>query len=236
MKKLAAVGKVVNMIAHDLRNPLSSIKMVLQLQSRAQANEMFDISLDQVRYMEAILEELLSYSRPDQFKPEWIDLNKLLEGVVASQQKLAKQNEVELELVAWPKLPTLLADPIKLRQALQNLVLNAVQAAQSEQSGAAKVTISSNIMITDSNTQLLVEIRNNGQSIDPCTLDKVFEPFFTTKAKGTGLGLAIVKRIIDSHQGQIELLPTSHGTLARVRIPASQSLSSNNDQKTLQQA
>lgn len=235
-EKLAAVGKVVNMIAHDLRNPLSSIKMVLQLQSRAQANEMFDISLDQVRYMEAILEELLSYSRPDQFKPEWIDLNKLLEGVVVSQQKLAKQNEVELELVAWPKLPTLLADPIKLRQALQNLVLNAVQAAQSEQSGAAKVTISSNIMITDSNTQLLVEIRNNGQSIDPCTLDKVFEPFFTTKAKGTGLGLAIVKRIIDSHQGQIELLPTSHGTLARVRIPASQSLSSNNDQKTLQQA
>ncbi|MGD8170791.1 PAS domain S-box protein [Vibrio sp. TRT 21S02] len=222
-EKLAAVGKVVSMIAHDLRNPLSSIKMVLQLQARTQKNEMFDISLEQVRYMEAILEELLAYSRPDQCKPEWIDLNKLLETLAASQQKLSKQNNVNITLSLQPNLPTLYADPTKLRQALQNLLLNAMQAAQQATTEPPQVVICSNIMITDSETQLLIDIENNGHSIDPCLVDKVFEPFFTTKAKGTGLGLAIVQRIIDAHKGQIKLIPLPQGTQARIRIPASPS-------------
>ncbi|MBA5761370.1 PAS domain S-box protein [Vibrio sp. 404] len=218
-EKLAAVGKVVNMIAHDLRNPLSSIKMVLQLQSRSNPSEMFDISLEQVRYMEAILEELLAYSRPDQLSPEWIDLNKLLETLIAGQQKLAKQSEVRMELHLQPHLPTVYADATKLRQALQNILLNAMQAAKS--SSQPVVKISSNIMITESETQLLINIENNGQSIDPCMAEKVFEPFFTTKAKGTGLGLAIAKRNIDAHQGYIKLIPQVEGTLATIRIPTS---------------
>ncbi|MGF1911296.1 PAS domain S-box protein [Vibrio kasasachensis] len=218
-EKLAAVGKVVNMIAHDLRNPLSSIKMVLQLQSRANPNEMFDISLEQVRYMEAILEELLAYSRPDQLTPEWIDLNKLLETLIAGQQKLAKQSEVRLDVHLQPNLPTVFADATKLRQALQNVLLNAMQAAKSGTDAVVK--ISSNIMITESETQLLINIENNGQSIDPCMAKKVFEPFFTTKAKGTGLGLAIAKRNIDAHHGHIKLIPQIEGTLATIRIPTS---------------
>ncbi|MGF1747849.1 PAS domain S-box protein [Vibrio cionasavignyae] len=219
-EKLAAVGKVVNMIAHDLRNPLSSIKMVLQIHARNEKNEMFDISLEQVRFMEAILEELLAYSKPDQFKPEWIDINKLLETILASQQKLAMQSNVELLIAFQPHLPTIYADPIKLRQAIQNILLNAMQASQSTIDIKPTVKLSTNIMITDSGTQLLIDIENNGQSIDPCLTEKVFEPFFTTKAKGTGLGLAIVKRIIDSHQGQITLSPISPmGTQTRIRIP-----------------
>ncbi|MGF1718668.1 PAS domain S-box protein [Vibrio kyushuensis] len=221
-EKLAVVGKVVNMIAHDLRNPLSSIKMVLQIHARNEKNEMFDISLEQVRYMEAILEELLTYSRPDQFKPEWIDINKLLETLIASQQKMAQESNVELLLLFQPNLPTVYADPIKLRQAMQNVLVNAIQASQSTTKHKAQVKVCTNIMITDSSTQLLIDIENNGQSIDPCLTEKVFEPFFTTKAKGTGLGLAIVKRIIDTHQGQIHLSPIMpSGTQTRIRIPTS---------------
>ncbi|RBW64989.1 PAS domain-containing sensor histidine kinase [Vibrionales bacterium C3R12] len=219
-EKLAEVGRVVNTIAHDLRNPLSSIKMVLQIQARNNDNEMFSISLEQVRYMEAILEELLAYSRPDQFKPEWLDLNKLIETIIASQQRIANQSGIELMANLQPNLPTIYADPVKLRQAIQNVLLNAMQATQTNGEESAKVAITSNIMITDSNTQLLIDIENNGQSIDPCLVDKVFEPFFTTKAKGTGLGLAIVKRIIDAHQGQILIAPISpKGTQTRIRIP-----------------
>ncbi|MDP2575713.1 PAS domain S-box protein [Vibrio penaeicida] len=220
-EKLAAIGKVVSMIAHDLRNPLSSIKMVLQIHARSQRNEMFDISLEQVRYMEAILEELLAYSKPDQLKPDWIDLNKLLESLVAGQQKQAKVSNVKMVLALQPNLPTLFADPLKLRQALQNLLLNAIQASQSETENRPKVKVSSNVMFTESETHLLIDIENNGHVIDPCLTEKVFEPFFTTKAKGTGLGLAIVKRIIDAHTGDVHLTPLVSGTQARIRIPAS---------------
>ncbi len=219
-EKLAEVGKVVNMIAHDLRNPLSSIKMVLQIQARTNQNEMFDISLEQVRYMEAILQELLAYSKPDLFQPEWLDINKLLEAVVASQQKIAKESNVSFDVLFQPNLPTVYADPIKLRQALQNVLINSIQAVSSVDNGIVRVT--SNIMITDSNTELLIGIENNGLSIDPCITDKIFEPFFTTKAKGTGLGLAIVKRIIDAHNGQIQLIPLYPiGTQTKIRLPTS---------------
>ncbi|MDD1782672.1 PAS domain S-box protein [Enterovibrio sp. ZSDZ35] len=218
-EKLAAVGKVVNMIAHDLRNPLSSIKMVLQIQARSQENEMFDISLEQVRYMEAILEDLLTYSRPDQFKPEWIDLNKLLESLIASQEKMCQKAQVTIRSALQPNLPTVYADPIKLRQAMQNLLVNAIQAAQSDTETGALVSISTNVIFAETSTQILIEIFNSGPAIDPCLSTKVFEPFFTTKAKGTGLGLAIVKRIIDAHQGAVQLVPTSKGTVAKVSVP-----------------
>lgn len=219
-EKLAAVGKVVNMIAHDLRNPLSSVKMALQIYARKEQDELFDISLEQVRYMEAILEDLMAYSRPEQFKPEWLDLNKLVELTTLSQQRLAKEKNVSLELSLQANLPTVYADTTKLRQALQNLIINGIQAAESTTETTPQVVVSTNILITETDTRLLIDIKNNGQSIEPCLTDKVFEPFFTTKAKGTGLGLAIVKRIVESHAGEITLNPISPiGTKAQIQLP-----------------
>lgn len=219
-EKLAAVGKVVNMIAHDLRNPLSSIKMALQIYSRKEKDELFDISLEQVRYMESILEDLLAYSRPEQLQLEWIDLNKLVELVTNSQRRFAKDRDVALEFTAPHTLPTIYADPIKLRQALQNLIVNAIQSAEVSELSLPLVTVSTNILLTESNSQILIDIVNNGKSIDPCMVKKVFEPFFTTRAKGTGLGLAIVQRIIESHHGKVQLKPLSPvGTLAQIQLP-----------------
>lgn len=220
--KLAAVGKVVNMIAHDLRNPLSSIKMALQIYARKEQDELFDISLEQVRYMEAILEDLLSYSRPEQFKPEWLDLNKLVELAVNSQRRFAKEKDVAIEFSYPHNLPTVYADPIKLRQALQNLIVNALQAAETSEQACPLVTVTTNILLTDSNSMILIDITNNGKSIDPCMVSKVFEPFYTTKAKGTGLGLAIVQKIIESHKGSVRLKPINPvGTLAQIQLPLS---------------
>lgn len=233
-EKLAAVGKVVNMIAHDLRNPLSSIKMALQIYARKEQDELSAISLDQVRYMEAILEDLMAYSRPDQFKPEWQDLNKLVELVTLTQQKLAKEKGVALDISFQPNLPTVYADPVKLRQALQNIIVNAIQAAESTEEQPPCVKVATNIMMTEVGTQLLVDIDNNGPAIDPCLTEKVFEPFFTTKAKGTGLGLAIVKRIIDCHEGKISLKPLiqqgsfGQGTRSRIQLPVTPARYTNN--------
>ncbi len=228
-EKLAAVGRAANMITHDLRNPLSSVKMSLQLASRQpdpKFTELFQISLEQVKYMEAILEDLMSYSRPEQLKPEWLEVNKLVEMALATCQKLINESGVNVQCQLQPNLPTLFGDKTKLRQVLQNLIVNAVQAAVSDDSPTVCVT--TNLLLTQGSNQIVLNIHNNGQSIDPCLRDKAFEPFFTTKAKGTGLGLAIVKGIIEQHQGRIELAARiKGGTEAQIILPISVSPQSN---------
>ena len=235
-EKLAAIGKVVSMIAHDLRNPLSSIKMVLQMYQRKNQDELCQISLQQVRYMEAILEDLLTYSKPEQRQAQWLDFNKLVQQTCMAQERLANAHSVKIELQLDDKLPTLYADPIKLKQALQNILVNGIQACQTaDNNKQAKVRIRSQLLLlnkplseisrtnselvfTNKNHQpsgdhkkpyLFVEIFNTGTAIDSNIIEQVFEPFFTTKASGTGLGLAIVKRIIELHHGFIHISPTS---------------------------
>lgn len=225
-EKLASVGRAANMIAHDLRNPLSSIKMSLQMASRQdnpKFQELFQLSLEQVKYMEAILEDLMSYSRPNQLKLEWIDINKLLETVILSCHKQISDSAVTVENQLQLNLPTINADKTKLQQAMQNLLLNAIQAA--EHDSHPNIVVSSNLLMQESNNSISISIKNNGKSIDPCLKGKAFEPFFTTKAKGTGLGLAIVQRIIKQHQGSITLEAIqSGGTLAQVNIPITANL------------
>lgn len=250
-EKLATIGKVVSMIAHDLRNPLSSIKMVLQMYQRKNQDELCQISLQQVRYMEAILEDLLTYSKPEKHQPLWLDFNKFVNQIVMTQERLAREQNVLIEMDLEAKLPTLFADPIKLKQALQNVLVNAIQACTSTATThQAKVKIKSRLVLNrpvfrskgnpnklaltcaedtsvetknrNGSPYLLIDIFNTGIPIDENLVEQVFEPFFTTKASGTGLGLAIVKRIIELHQGLIQVNPVQHkGTQICIALPAS---------------
>jgi len=229
-EQLAAVGRMASMVAHDLRNPLSSVKVGLQMTSRKadlddESREICQISLDQVRHMEGILEDLLAYSRPDALSLEWLNVNQLLEQVVMGQLRLIKDRNVFIDRDFDPRLPTLNADPVKLRQALQNLVVNAIDAAQGEGNQLARVSLQTRLIFTDHGLKVALTISNNGGSIDPCMCLKVFEPFFTTKAKGTGLGLAIVQRIVQQHRGRVTLEPAplpQVGTRACVILPLDQ--------------
>ena len=224
-EQLAAVGRMANMVAHDLRNPLSSIKVGLQMTSRkpdldSDSQELCQISLDQIRHMEGILEDMMTYSRPDELRREWISVNQLLEQVVLAQLRLIQDRNVFLDQDFDAQLPTVYADPVKLRQAIQNLVINAIQAAEASDNQIARVALKTRLQFTDHGHKLMVEIINNGCTIDPCLREKVFEPFFTTKAKGTGLGLAIVQRIIQQHYGDVLLEPVAGGgTRAQVTLP-----------------
>ena len=233
-EKLAAIGKVVSMIAHDLRNPLSSIKMVLQMYQRKNQDELCQISLQQVAYMEAILADLLTYSKPEKRQAQWLDFNKLVNQVFMTQERLAREHKVAITLALTPNLPTLFADPTKLKQAIQNLMTNAIQAASSS-TELRQVSIKSHLLLLDQplyeldenvidksmssdltqqgqakQAYLMLSIFNTGTPIERNLIKQVFEPFFTTKASGTGLGLAIVKGILDLHQGLINIHPISN--------------------------
>jgi len=226
-ESLAVIGRMASMIAHDLRNPLSSVKMSVQIlaklnQKNEESEELRDIALTQVHYMEEILEDMLQYSRPDALKPEWLDINKLLDMAVALTGKTINERNANVTTSYAVQLPTLHGDPIKLRQVFSNLIMNALQATDDTHT-LAEINIQTSLDLDDNEPRVRIEIRDNGSGINAAEADNLFEPFFTTRAKGTGLGLAIVKRLLDQHHGSIQLLPGEiGGTRAVVILPTSQ--------------
>ncbi len=226
-QELAVVGRMANMVAHDLRNPLSSIKMGLQilgkepaLHSDAEQQELRQIALEQVRYMERILVDLLNYSRESPLKPEWLDIGKLLDAATLIVQRAIEDRRATVTTRYQSGLPTLHGDGDKLRQVFSNLLLNAVQATEGVADCTPEIHLSTHLELGTDRLQIRVEIRDNGCGIDANQGQKLFEPFYTTRAKGTGLGLAIVDRIVRQHRGTVHLEPAGRrGARAVVVLP-----------------
>lgn len=224
---LTAIGRMANMIAHDLRNPLSSIKMGLQILGDRPAStwqdeehELKQIALDQVAYMEDILEDLMSYSRPDAIKPEWLKLDELLDTVLIHLQKEINENHVQIKTNYQSGLPKLYADTRKLRQIFSNVIGNAIQATEGLDNRIPEISIGIKQIISADNPEVCIEITDNGHGLMPETEGKLFEPFFTTRSKGTGLGLAIVRRFVEQHDGIVSLEPAENeGTKVIIILP-----------------
>ncbi|MFQ5533740.1 MAG: nitrogen regulation protein NR(II), partial [Sphingomonadales bacterium] len=224
---LAATGRMANMIAHDLRNPLSTIKMGLQMLGQRQSRdwdeediETKQLALEQVHYMEEILADLLSYSRPPALTPEWLSISNLLNTTVITTQRYIEKYRAQVNYTCQPELPTLHGDARKLRQAFSNMIVNAVQAMEDLPENEREIEICVELDLPEDGPRIRVEIRDRGHGIAPERMAHLFEPFFTTRAKGTGLGLAIVKNIVDQHQGTVELMPrTGGGTRAVICLP-----------------
>ncbi len=227
--ELAAVGRMANMIAHDLRNPLSSIKMGMRILEKSATEflgdkelELLGIGRDQVKYMESILTNMLSYSRPENLQLEWLNIDKLIELAILNTQKQLDEYDVKISTHFQPGLPTINGDSTRLRQAFSNLILNAAQAMEHNE-GKHRINIETQLQLTSKGTHILIEFIDNGYGIDADHIEQLFEPFYTTRAKGTGLGLAIIKRIIDQHHGEIKLHPNeTGGTTASIIFPTGQ--------------
>ena len=217
-RELAVMGRMASMIAHDLRNPLSSVKMALQILGekaariwRSEEDELQGIALEQVGYMEEILEDMLSFSRPDALKPEWVSIGKILDQAIISCQRQIDEYGARLDTWYQPGLPTIHADPRKLRQVFSNIILNALQATEGITERKPEITVTVQLEIGSEQPKICVEVCDNGRGIAPDQQDKLCEPFFTTRSKGTGLGLAIVKRIVVQHCGTVCLSPINDG-------------------------
>ncbi len=224
-KTLAVVGRMASMVAHDLRNPLSSIKMGLQIlrkqsSGNAEEVELHDIGLQQIRYMESILDGLLAYSKPDDLDLSWSSLDKLTETAINTIQKQIVENKIDV-ITHYPAgLPTLQVDKTKLRRVLTNLLSNAIHAITEAAPETPKIVINTRMDIHDGGSIVQIEICDNGTGIDESYRETIFEPFVTTRAKGTGLGLAIVKRIIEQHNGTISMESNNGtGTCVVITLP-----------------
>jgi signal transduction histidine kinase len=217
--RLATIGELAAGAAHEIRNPLTSIKSSLQyLESRCREEtekQLLGVALRETDRIDEILTALLSFSRPSEIHKEPCDLVALLEESVALVSIQARAKSVEVR-TSFPAAPVIVnADRSQVKQVFLNVFLNAVQAMD----GGGTLSVEDIVL---ENGKTLVRISDTGPGISEDDLDKVFDPFFTTKKGGTGLGLSICYTIIKAHGGEIELRSRlGEGTTVLVTLPAS---------------
>ncbi|MBT8438079.1 MAG: PAS domain S-box protein [Gammaproteobacteria bacterium] len=224
---LSVMGRMAGMIAHDLRNPLSSVKMTMQILGRHASDEhkeLQEIGLGQILYMENILTDMLAYARPDPVRFEEIDITALLQNTIASLQSRIDELKVQATVTFDDNLPGLLGDADKMRRLFGNLIGNALQALEESETDRKELKVTVSLFKEGTTSAIKISICDNGIGLEGVETDKIFEPFFTTRAQGTGLGLAIVRQIVDQYQGSIDLKQNSEGkTCATVIFPANTS-------------
>lgn len=223
---LTAMGRMAGEIAHDLRNPLSSVKMAMQILGRQvtdEQKELKEIGLGQVSYMENIITDMLAYARPDSIKSEYVDINQLLEIILKGYEKKLSSLNINVEFKSPQKFLVVTGDPDKLQRLFSNLISNAIQALNHEEIVDRRLLVSASLDKEDELSVLKILICDSGAGLGENEVDKLFEPFFTTQAKGTGLGLAIVRQIAEQHGGSVDLARGENSlTCARVILPPSE--------------
>lgn len=216
--RLAAMGELTAGVAHEVRNPLGVIRASVQLLEDAQCDatrihEAAEVIKQEIDRLDKVIKALLDFGRPS--KPTFVaaDVEAVLDDVVLFTTRFAKQADVRIEERFSGSLPGVNADPDQLKQVFLNLVTNAVQAME-ETGGLIEITTHANGGFVE------VVVSDTGPGIPPDNLGRVFDPFFSTRSDGTGLGLTMVHRIIDDHDGHIEVESGPEGTTFRVSLPA----------------
>jgi PAS domain S-box-containing protein len=222
-EKLAAIGQLSAGIAHEVRNPLSSIKMSLQiLEKRMQpeGNDLkrFRIAQREVEHLEELVNDVLIYAKPAVPKKEVSDIRRIVENALALVERLVTDKNIRIHTELEDSLPFLQVDSAMLEQAFLNIYRNAVDAM--EMDGILRTTAR---RTGNDPAQLQVTVEDNGCGIEAADLPHIFNPFFTKKKYGTGLGMTQVKKIIDLHRGSIEVSSKkAEGTRVMVTFPLNQ--------------
>jgi len=202
---LAAVGELSTSIVHEMRNPLSSVKMNLQALRRSVESdsaylELAEIALDQAARLEKMLTDLLNYGKPISLDVVEVNFSDLADDVVEVARKESEAKSVSIKIENSLKEATLNADHEQLWRSLTNLVSNAVRAAPQD----GTVTISAGLSIEDPE-RVTLSVRDNGPGVDETLKETIFQPFYTIHEGGTGLGLANVKKIAEYHGGKVSV-------------------------------
>jgi signal transduction histidine kinase len=204
--RLSAIGTMAAGLAHEIRNPLVSIRTFTQLLPERMGDEefrskFFQLTLSEVDRICTLINELLAFARPAPAQLSRMDLNACLEGICLLVESQARNRGVVLRTKLKPGLRSMTADEDQVKQVVMNVVLNAIQAC--DDGGEVEVTAYENVV--DNKAYLCTEISDTGRGIDRELLEHIFDPFFTTRREGTGLGLSIAHQIVGRHGGFIEV-------------------------------
>lgn len=220
-ESIAAMGRLAASIAHEIRNPLGALSNSISLLHKSISlagpqQELMEIMSEEVGRLNNIVHDFLTYSRPKKLRRAKTDINKLLSEMVTflTQDKVL-MGECQIQCL-FEDVPLVKVDGRQIRAAIQNLLINALQASQ----GKGLITITTEKATLNQHPFFKIGIHDNGRGISPEHTKKIFEPFFSTRAKGLGLGLAIARRSVEEHVGEIEIMSREgEGTSVFVMLP-----------------
>lgn len=219
LEKLATTGQLVAQLVHELRNPLSSIKMGLTtLQRRAVLSEndekIVGISLREVTHLERMMKELLAYAKPEALQFVQCDMNRVMEHTLDKMDEQLKEVHCTVKTEFDGRLPLISLDMDRMCQVFTNIIMNAQQA-----SGDNGHLVVRTGFLKDEN-KIRVEVRDFGKGIPPDQQSRIFEPFYSHRDGGTGLGLTVVKTIVEAHGGEVSVhSDVGKGTSMLVDLP-----------------
>jgi signal transduction histidine kinase len=237
-QKLAALGRLMAGVAHEVKNPLNAMTIHLELLKQKLQRQMVavaasvgvgdpdagslpppdltkhvDVISKEIRRLDEVLNGFLKFARPDELKLQPVHLASLISEIVTSIAPETQQRHIVLKTECPDTLPEINADPGMLSQALLNLALNACQAMPN--GGTLKLSCH-----TTSGRRVEIDVEDTGVGIPPENLKRIFDLYFTTKDKGSGIGLSMVYRIVQLHDGEVEVQSTpGHGTRFRLIFP-----------------
>ena len=217
-RRLASVGRLAAGVAHEIRNPLSSIKGFAtyfkeRYQDIPQDQQTATIMIQEVDRLNRVVSQLLEFARPVNIKPQSTNLSALIDDSIKLIENQAAQKNIVVKTHNPNQATEIMIDPDRLNQVLLNLYLNAIESMVS--GGELKIELSSNSEADG----IDINISDTGCGISPEDLLKIFDPYYTTKSSGTGLGLAIAHNIIEAIGGQIKVSSSQgNGTVFTIRI------------------
>lgn len=220
--RLAAIGTLAAGVAHEIRNPLVSVRTFIQLLPERLHDEEFrtsfrELALGEIERICGLLNDLLAFSRPALAEREVTDVAALAGQITRLLDAEARKHDVRLVCDALEDTPPVWATEAQLKQVLMNVVLNAIQAC----TAAGCVRVSTRAERRHGRLWCTIEVTDSGTGIGEADLARIFDPFYTTKTLGSGLGLFIARRIIDDHEGTIHATAGAvDGCVFTIRLPA----------------
>ena len=229
--RLAALGEMAAAIAHEVKNPLAGIQVMAgllkrQLPHSPDANELLSDIINEAKMANRIVVQVLEFVRPISLQVEPVAVTAVLDEAVAAARSHPGDRHTTIVTNCAVDLPDLHADRLQLRQLFNNLLTNAMEA----QEGEGHIWITAHYTGVEKSPEpadppdyagyVTVEVADDGPGMPVDVIDQMFNPFFTTKPSGSGLGLAIVRKIVNAHDGRIDVKPRPEGGACfGVRLP-----------------
>jgi signal transduction histidine kinase len=228
--RLAALGEMAAAIAHEVKNPLAGIEVMAgllkrQMPASEDAQSILGDIIKEAKMANAIVLEVLDFVRPIRLQVEDVALPDVIADAALMADGHAPRGGVNIDVRLDPSLPPIQGDPHQLRQLFTNLLTNAFEAL----GGSGAVTVSAALQAPEDDApaseahpgpMIQMEVSDDGPGVPRDVVDRIFSPFFTTKPQGSGLGLAIVRKIVDAHDGRIDVSARrGGGTTFRVVLP-----------------